>query len=127
MLKIKGIYQLPEEEDGFRILIDESWPENLSREEAQVDLWLKDISPPDPDQLSGSDLMGSADVRGENPGELWRRTALKLIRDTEKEKGTVTFFMLHSPEHKTVAVLKNPYLFFYQEHFCGFEPMSLSN
>ncbi len=91
MLKIKGIYQLPEEEDGFRILIDESWPENLSREEAQVDLWLKDISPPDPDQLSGSDLMGSADVRGENPGELWRRTALKLIRDTEKEKGTVTF------------------------------------
>jgi len=91
MLKIKGIYQLPEEEDGFRILIDESWPENLSREEAQVDLWLKDISPPDPDQFSESDLMGSADVRGENPEELWRRTTLKLIRDTEKEKGTVTF------------------------------------
>ncbi|KAF5066579.1 hypothetical protein DSECCO2_262480 [anaerobic digester metagenome] len=91
MLKIKGIYQLPEEEDGFRILIDESWPENLSREEAQVDLWLKDVSPPDPDQLYEGDLMGSADVRGENPGELWRRTAIKLIRDTEKEKGTVTF------------------------------------
>ncbi|HII84001.1 MAG TPA: DUF488 family protein [Methanobacterium subterraneum] len=89
MLKIKGIYQLPEEEDGFRILIDESWPENLSREEAQVDLWLKDISPPDPDQEG--DMMGSADVRGENPGELWRRTAIKLIRATEKEKGTVTF------------------------------------
>jgi uncharacterized protein YeaO (DUF488 family) len=91
MLKIKGIYQLPEEEDGFRILIDETWPENLSREEAQVDLWLKDISPPDPDQLSEVDLRGSADVIGENPGELWRKTALKLIRDTEKEKGTVTF------------------------------------
>ena len=91
MLKIKGIYQLPEEEDGFRILIDETWPENLSREEAQVDLWLKDISPPDPDQLSEGDLRGSADVIGENPGELWRKTALKLIRDTEKEKGTVTF------------------------------------
>lgn len=91
MLKIKGIYQLPEEEDGFRILIDESWPENLSREEAKVDLWLKDISPPDPDQLSEGNLRCSADVRGENPGELWRKTALKLIRDTEKEKGTVTF------------------------------------
>lgn len=91
MLKIKGIYQLPEEEDGFRILIDESWPENLSWEDAQVDLWLKDISPPDPDQLPEGDLIGTADVRGENPEELWRRTALKLIRDTEKEKGTVTF------------------------------------
>lgn len=91
MLRIKGIYQLPEEEDGFRILIDESWPENISREEAQVDLWLKDISPPDPDQLFESDLMGSVDVGGDNPDELWRRTALKIIRDTEKEKGTVTF------------------------------------
>ena len=91
MLKIKGIYQLPEEEDGFRILIDESWPENLSLEEAQVDLWLKDISPPDPDQLPKSGLLGTVDVRDENHEELWRRTALKLIRDTEKEKGTVTF------------------------------------
>ena len=90
MLKIKGIYQLPEEADGFRILIDESWPENLSREEAQVDLWLKDISPPDT-TWSENDLMGSSGVRGGNPEELWRRTALKLIRDTEREKGTVTF------------------------------------
>ncbi|MDO5836776.1 MAG: DUF488 family protein [Methanobacterium sp.] len=91
MLKVKGIYLVPEEEDGFRILIDESWPENVSREEAQVDLWLKDISPPDPGQLSGGDLRGSVDVAGENPDELWRKTALKLIRDAEKEKGTVTF------------------------------------
>ncbi len=90
MLRIKGIYELPQEEDGFRILIDESWPKELSKDEAQVDLWLKNISPPDPDQLSEGDLSRS-EVEGENPEELWRRTALKLIRDTEKEKGTVTF------------------------------------
>ncbi len=91
MLRIKGIYELPHEEDGFRILIDESWPKNLSREEAQVDLWLKDISPPDLPQWDDEYCIRSAGVEGENPEELWRQTALKLIRDTEKEKGTVTF------------------------------------
>ncbi len=91
MLRIKGIYELPHEEDGFRILIDEFWPKNLSREEAQVDLWLKDISPPDLPQWDESDTMRSAGVEGENPEELWRQNTLKLIRDTEKEKGTVTF------------------------------------
>ena len=91
MLRIKGIYELPHEEDGFRILIDESWPKNLSREEAQVDLWLKDISPPDSPQWDDGDRIPSAGVEEENPEELWRQTALKIIRDTEKEKGTVTF------------------------------------
>lgn len=86
MLKIKGIYQLPQKEDGFRILIDKSWPENISPEEAQVDLWIKDISPPDPGQLSRGDP-----VLSDVPGENRRKTILKLIRDTEKEKGTVTF------------------------------------
>jgi len=91
MLRIKGIYELPHEEDGFRILIDESWPENLSREEAQVDLWLKDISPPDQPQWEDGEIIPSAGVEDENPKELWRQTALKIIRDTEKENGTVTF------------------------------------
>ena len=31
MLKVKGIYELPKKEDGYRILIDESWPPNMSR------------------------------------------------------------------------------------------------
>ena len=91
MLRIKGIYEVPQEEDGFRILIDESWPKELSREEAKVDLWLKDISPPDLDQRSEGDVIRSSGVEGENPEQLWRIAALKLIRDTEKEKGTVTF------------------------------------
>jgi uncharacterized protein YeaO (DUF488 family) len=44
-VKIKRIYELPKDDDGFRIFIDESWPEGLSKEEAKVDLWLKEIAP----------------------------------------------------------------------------------
>ena len=39
------MYEKPEKEDGFRILVDRLWPRGLTREKADVDLWLKDIAP----------------------------------------------------------------------------------
>jgi|BioPla2DNA2_1021312.scaffolds.fasta_scaffold00385_23 uncharacterized protein YeaO (DUF488 family) len=91
MLKIKGIYELPKKEDGFRILIDESWPSNMSSKEAKIDLWLKDIYPPDSSQLSEDKLTHSAIVNKKDPAELWKNNPIKFIRDTEKKRGTVTF------------------------------------
>jgi len=42
---IKRVYEEPDREDGMRILVDRLWPRGLSKEKAQVDLWLKDIAP----------------------------------------------------------------------------------
>lgn len=47
MLKIKRVYDNPETSDGFRILVDRLWPRGLSRDKAEIDLWLKDIAPSD--------------------------------------------------------------------------------
>ena len=44
-IKIKRVYEKPEADDGFRILVDRLWPRGLTKEKAKVDLWLKDISP----------------------------------------------------------------------------------
>ncbi|MBI5428456.1 MAG: DUF488 domain-containing protein [Nitrospinae bacterium] len=44
---IKRIYDQPAKDDGFRILVDRLWPRGLSKEQARVDLWLKDIAPSD--------------------------------------------------------------------------------
>ena len=44
-VKIKRVYQQPDDQDGIRILVDRLWPRGLSEEKARVDLWLKDISP----------------------------------------------------------------------------------
>jgi uncharacterized protein YeaO (DUF488 family) len=41
----KRAYEEPAPHDGFRILVDRLWPRGLSKEEAQIDLWLKDIAP----------------------------------------------------------------------------------
>lgn len=45
MIKIKRVYEQPEETDDYRVLIDRLWPRGLTKEKAKVDLWLKDIAP----------------------------------------------------------------------------------
>ena len=42
---IKRDYVEPSEEDGKRILVDRLWPRGLTKEKADVDLWLKDVAP----------------------------------------------------------------------------------
>ncbi len=44
-VKIKRVYERPEKEDGTRILIDRLWARGLTKEKADVDLWLKEIAP----------------------------------------------------------------------------------
>lgn len=43
--EIKRVYEEPDHADGTRILVDRLWPRGLSKERAQVDIWLKDIAP----------------------------------------------------------------------------------
>ncbi|HEY6412761.1 MAG TPA: DUF488 domain-containing protein [Edaphobacter sp.] len=45
MVKLKRVYEEPSKEDGTRILVDRLWPRGLTKEKAQVDLWLKDVAP----------------------------------------------------------------------------------
>lgn len=44
-IKTKRVYDPPSLDDGFRILIDRLWPRGLSKTDAHVDLWLKDLAP----------------------------------------------------------------------------------
>jgi len=46
-LRIKRVYQPPDTKGGVRVLVDRLWPRGLSRERAQIDLWLKEIAPSD--------------------------------------------------------------------------------
>jgi uncharacterized protein YeaO (DUF488 family) len=44
-LEIKRVYDPPDQIDGCRILVDRMWPRGLSKEKAEIDLWLRDIAP----------------------------------------------------------------------------------
>ncbi|MDE2598076.1 MAG: DUF488 domain-containing protein [Rhodocyclaceae bacterium] len=44
-IHLKRAYAAPEAGDGFRVLVDRLWPRGVSKDEARVDLWLKEIAP----------------------------------------------------------------------------------
>lgn len=45
MLKLKRVYEKPSKADGVRVLVERLWPRGLRKEQAKVDLWLRDIAP----------------------------------------------------------------------------------
>ena len=44
-IRIKRVYDTPSPQDGKRILVDRLWPRGLTKEQAHIDTWLKDIAP----------------------------------------------------------------------------------
>jgi len=44
-VQLKRIYEPPQKSDGYRVLVDRVWPRGLSKDAAQIDLWMKDIAP----------------------------------------------------------------------------------
>ncbi|GBD91621.1 hypothetical protein BMS3Abin04_02353 [bacterium BMS3Abin04] len=44
-IQVKRVYDLAEQADGKRILVDRLWPRGLPKEAAKLDIWAKSIAP----------------------------------------------------------------------------------
>ena len=44
-LKLERIYTKPVDTDGYRVLVDRLWPRGISKVNAQLDNWVKEIGP----------------------------------------------------------------------------------
>jgi uncharacterized protein YeaO (DUF488 family) len=44
-VKLKRAYQAPAAGDGARILVDRLWPRGISKKDAALSLWMKEIAP----------------------------------------------------------------------------------
>lgn len=44
-ISIKRAYEAPDPTDGLRVLVDRLWPRGLSKADAAIDLWLRDVAP----------------------------------------------------------------------------------
>jgi uncharacterized protein YeaO (DUF488 family) len=83
-MKIKRVYEKPEKEDGFRILVDRLWPRGLKKEKANIDLWLKEIAP-------------STELRkwfGHDP-EKWEEFKKRYLLELEDNKRPVYILQEH--------------------------------
>jgi len=47
VIKLKRAYDEPKPQDGRRVLVDRLWPRGVSKEDAELDEWMKDIAPSD--------------------------------------------------------------------------------
>ena len=44
-LQLKRVYEPPADIDGMRILVDRLWPRGLSKAEAKLDFWAREVAP----------------------------------------------------------------------------------
>lgn len=108
MIRLKRVYEKPAEDDGYRVLVERLWPRGVRREDARIDLWLKDAAP-----SQGLRTWYAHDVSKWD--EFRRRyvTELEAARDglgdfaRRCRRDTVTFvFAAKDPERCSALVLK---------------------
>jgi uncharacterized protein YeaO (DUF488 family) len=107
MIKIKNIKQIPEKEDGFRIFMGTSWPEEISKEELQIDLCLNEIAPsPKLCQCFKQNPHRWLEFKESYREELKsKKMLISIIRDMEKEKGTITLVYTAENDDQNGAVV----------------------
>jgi len=108
-VRLKRAYEAPHAKDGRRILVDRLWPRGVTKLEADIDEWLKDLAP-------------STELRkwfGHDPGrweEFRRRYAKEVRGHTEllahlrklARLGQVTLvYSAHDELHNDAIVLRD--------------------
>jgi uncharacterized protein YeaO (DUF488 family) len=46
-VRVRRVYEEPEQGDGARVLVDRLWPRGLSKAKAALDQWCKNVAPSD--------------------------------------------------------------------------------
>ena len=44
-IKIKRVYEKPEADDGYRVLVDKLWPRGIRKADLPYDYWAKELTP----------------------------------------------------------------------------------
>ncbi|HEY6727754.1 MAG TPA: DUF488 domain-containing protein [Polyangiaceae bacterium] len=91
-VKVKRVYDVPARSDGRRVLVDRIWPRGLSKEDANLDAWLKDLAP-------------SAELRkwfGHDPSK-WSAFKRKYFRELDQHASVIEQ-LLTSPRRTTTLL-----------------------
>ncbi|HTT33456.1 MAG TPA: DUF488 family protein [Methylomirabilota bacterium] len=108
MVRIKRVYEKPDSADGFRVLVDRLWPRGMKKEQAKVDLWLKDVAPSDELRKSfHHEAMKWPMFEKKYQAELkTKKECIAELRKLEKEHGALTLlFGAKDEEHNQAAII----------------------
>jgi uncharacterized protein YeaO (DUF488 family) len=108
MFKIKRSYQDPDIDDGFRILVDRLWPRGLSKKNAKLDLWMKEIAPSNElRKMFGHDPEKFDTFKGKYLDELkGKKELIKQLKILEKINHKITLvYSAKDEDHNNAVVL----------------------
>ena len=108
-VKLKRAYEPPAPDDGTRVLIDRLWPRGVSKDDAAVDLWLKDLAPStELRKWFGHDPSRWQEFRERYGAEVRQhREAYERLRELAR-KGPVTLvYSAHDEVHNDAVVLRS--------------------
>jgi uncharacterized protein YeaO (DUF488 family) len=107
-VQVKRIYELPTRSDGFRVLVDRLWPRGVAKEQAALDLWMKDIAPStelrrwfghDPKRWRQFQERYRAELRGHG-------SELAKLRARARKDTVTLLFGARDVDHNEAVVLK---------------------
>jgi uncharacterized protein YeaO (DUF488 family) len=108
-IAIKRIYELPDQADGYRVLIDRLWPRGLKKEAVALDLWAKELAPSrtlrlwfghDPVRWDGFRHRYASEL--DPLAEYWRPLAERSVRHT-----VTLLYAARDEEHNNALVLQH--------------------
>jgi uncharacterized protein YeaO (DUF488 family) len=109
MIRLKRAYEPASRSDGTRILVERLWPRGVSKAQARIDLWARDVAPStelrrwfqhDPAKWVEFKKRYFEELRGHDLGPV-----LELVR-----RGTVTFVYGSREERFNAAMALREYV-----------------
>lgn len=106
-LLLKRAYDAPDANDGQRILVDRLWPRDISKEDAQIDLWLKEVAPSNElRKWFNHELEKWPEFEQRFRAELASNEAVQSLKALAKKGTTTLLFAAKDTEHNNAVVLK---------------------
>lgn len=108
MIHIKRIYDDPAKSDGTRVLVDRLWPRGVSKDDAHLDLWLKEIAPSNElREWFGHKPERFAEFSRKYKEELANNPAVATLQELARNSEQLTLlYGARDPDHNQAVVLQ---------------------
>lgn len=105
---MRRVYEGATKNDGYRILIDRVWPRGVSKEDARLDAWNKDVAPSNAlRKWFGHDPDKWDEFRKRYRRELSAKgAAVAPLLEMAREKRVTLVFSAKDPKHNNAVVLR---------------------
>lgn len=106
-VRLKRAYDAPAPSDGYRVLIDRLWPRGVSKDDARLDEWARQLAPSSElRRWFGHDPSRFEEFRRRYIAELAaQEEKLRELRRRAREGALTLVYGAHDEEHNDAVVL----------------------